>query len=315
MEREENACDLDALGMEREENACDLDALGMEPEENACDLDALGMEREECACDLDALGMEREEYACDLDAFGMEREEYACEREAFGTEREEYACDRDAFGTEPAECSADAVLPQWIAGHRPQRAGGVRQARHGSARGADRRGAATHPADRRRSVLPEGYSRWVTTWCLKANETRVSLDRTASLADNFGFIARSLFGVNNQRVTDATVVHAGDTLHFYYVQRGKDVHPIGSFGVVTPELHRRPDLFGEAIKDTGLFTIVGPALVTKLEAMRPGYEPDPVLRVFTGWPVVKWSPKDMTTPKYTSALFPGFRQVLARYGS
>ena len=135
------------------------------------------------------------------------------------------------------------------------------------------------------------------------------------LADVYGFIARSLHDEGKHVVADATMMRPGDVVHFFYSrsQAGKDVHAIGTFGVTTPELHPRPELFGEAIPDTGLFTVVGLKLVAKLDEMRPGYEVDPVLGVWCGWPIVRL--KGEKTPRYTKAMMPGFMQTLARYGS
>ena len=142
------------------------------------------------------------------------------------------------------------------------------------------------------------------TWVYKATETKVNLDKTRRLAEEFHFLCHALYtGGHEKRRTrrNTRKVNVGDVIHVYFRAlslRMREPESIGTYRVVGPE--RYPELFGDHVEETSLVVVKDPALVDLLgeEHRRDpekGYEPDPVHEAFTGWVI---EPADLPTPPY-----------------
>lgn len=136
-------------------------------------------------------------------------------------------------------------------------------------------------------------------WLYRASPSGENRDGTRKIADDFGFICRSVFAdaTKSQRIPHVKSVDFDDVIHLYFVDDGGG-EVIGSYRV-SLRGHPRKELFGAGVEGPVLRTVVDPALI---ELLRPCYAPDPKLGVFTGWPVVK---VDEKAPSYHPGMFPG----------
>lgn len=145
----------------------------------------------------------------------------------------------------------------------------------------------------------------MTEWFYKATPTKVSFEETRDLALNDGFICRSAFEENTSRVDNTQHVQFRDVIHFYFSGDGRS-EVIGSFEVVGPNRHPQPALFGKGVQGTRLHE-VSDAFAARLRSLgdpkAERYQPDPVLKKLTGWPIVQR--KDVKTPAFEEAPFKG----------
>lgn len=145
----------------------------------------------------------------------------------------------------------------------------------------------------------------MTEWIYKATATKVSLDETRRLADEFHFLCRSLYyetGEGSLKKRPQTQhVRFDDIIHFYYKQRNrKEPESIGSFQVVKAARH--PERFGDQVEGTALVLVKDQALIELLKhELHPdkGYEPDPKHQAFMGWIIAR---RDVKTPVYPDEL-------------
>ncbi len=137
-------------------------------------------------------------------------------------------------------------------------------------------------------------------WVYKATDKKVDYAATMILAEKRGFICRSAHNREGAWIGNVRDVRVGDLIHFYYKRPNADARAIGSFEVVTPASHPRPDLFGERLNESDLWTITAPSFVAELTKLG-GYAPDPRLDVFVGWPIQRRG----VAPEYRDAMFPG----------
>ena len=145
----------------------------------------------------------------------------------------------------------------------------------------------------------------MTEWFYKATPTKVSFEETRDLALDDGFICRSAFEDNGSRADNTQHVTFRDVIHFYFSGDGV-AKIIGSFEVVGPNRHPQPQHFGKGVKETVLHE-VSDDFAAKLRALGDAtaerYQPDPVLKKLTGWPVIRRT--DVTTPAFALAPFKG----------
>jgi hypothetical protein len=145
----------------------------------------------------------------------------------------------------------------------------------------------------------------MTEWLYRATPTKVGFEATRGLALEDGLICRSGFEDDGSHADNTKHVAHRDLIHFYFCGEGSP-QIIGTFEVVGPNRHPRPKLFGKSVVKTALLEIGDEVLTAKLGSIHPGngegYEPDPVLRKFTGWAVV--ARPDVETPPFNPAAFP-----------
>ena len=148
-------------------------------------------------------------------------------------------------------------------------------------------------------------------WVYKANESKIDHVSTLILADRRGFLCRSAYLENGAWVSNVREVKTGDVLHFYYARSGKPAHEFGSFEVILPDVHPRPEVFGDRVEETALYRVKDPGFAEMLTTLDGGgYLRDPVLRDFTGWPFRKVG----RAPKYDPRMFTA-RATLQPYES
>jgi hypothetical protein len=118
-------------------------------------------------------------------------------------------------------------------------------------------------------------------WAYKATPKKVSKGETGLLARSEHFLCRSAFTARDAWISNVRDVRVGDLIHFWYRDEA-----LGLFEVVEPSaLPKNGDQFGDAVEGSALRTVTGDKLVAKLQQL-PGYEPDPVLGLFSGWPIL-----------------------------
>lgn len=143
----------------------------------------------------------------------------------------------------------------------------------------------------------------MTEWFYKATATKVSYEETRDLAMNSGFICRSAYEDNGARADNTQHVKWKDIIHLYFTGRG-DSKVIGSFEVVGPARHPKPESVGRAIRGTALHECRDD-FANKLVALGTtggqGYAQDPVLKKLTGWLVLRRD--DLSTPALVDARF------------
>jgi hypothetical protein len=174
----------------------------------------------------------------------------------------------------------------------------------------------------RRSLHEDGEVGWVdealnrhegscypclVQWVYKATSAKVDYVSTLILADRRGFLCRSAHSDNGAWVSNVRDVSAGDLIHFYYVRPGKKPGELGSFEVLAAGDHQNPDFFGDCVDGTAICRVKDPALIKHLVGLG-GYQPDPILHSFTGWPIRKVGP----AAKYHPAMFTA-RATLQQY--
>ncbi len=152
-------------------------------------------------------------------------------------------------------------------------------------------------------------------WVYKATPALASYEDTLDLAKRNNFLCRSAFG----RAKDGgpgspaklvAEVAVGDLIHFYFSHGNGRINTLGSFEVHTPD--RYPGSF-EALPDFGALVAVieSPENARFIERLGRGYEPDPKLDRFTGWPIERIAGAD--TPKFEQQLFPSAQSGLCPY--
>lgn len=134
------------------------------------------------------------------------------------------------------------------------------------------------------------------TWFYKAASSKLDQAGTVLLAAK-GFLARSAHDLKNRSAAERVKqVEFGDTIHFYYVKKGKP-SAIGAFTIV--ESVESAAWVREPIAGTALFK-VDTAFIRSIDS-EGTFEPDPVLHTFTGWLVKRIAP----ALPYDAARFPG----------
>lgn len=147
-------------------------------------------------------------------------------------------------------------------------------------------------------------------WLYRASTSKENLEVTRALIRDHGFIHRSAFveAAKEQMIANVAKVAFRDVIHLYFVDAGKGL-VIGSYRVVGPNNHPRPELFGAAVKGAQTLRRVAPGELAEELDRLGGYQKDPRLEVHCGWPVV---PDDARAPIYSPTLFPG-RNSIAPY--
>lgn len=135
-------------------------------------------------------------------------------------------------------------------------------------------------------------------WVYKASRKMASFGETRYLANTEGFLCKAAFEAKGTSADYVTDVHAGDIIHFFYVDTNT-THTIGSFKVL-PAASGEGRFSGQ-VAGTELTEVVDPALLKRL--VDYGYKGDPVTGKMTGWLLEKQ--KDATTPSYSKTMFPG----------
>lgn len=145
-------------------------------------------------------------------------------------------------------------------------------------------------------------------WLYRASNAKADSDATRGLVDRFGFIHRSAFAdaTKKQMIANVAKVGVGDIIHLYFVE-GEAGHPLGAYRVVAPFRHPNGALFTAAIPKTSLRRVADAGLKDELKAA--GYEPDPQVGEFCGWPVIA---DEHRSPSYLAALFPGRNALVLR---
>lgn len=144
-------------------------------------------------------------------------------------------------------------------------------------------------------------------WLYRASNAKATFDETRELVDRFGFICRNAYSdsTKTQMIANVANVDFG-TIHLYYVDASGG-RPLGAYRVVAPHKHPNGALFAGAVPKTTLRKVVDPELIELLKER--GYEADPKLGEFTGWPVI---PAELRSPSYLASLFPGRNALVLR---
>jgi hypothetical protein len=147
-------------------------------------------------------------------------------------------------------------------------------------------------------------------WLYRASNAKADLEATRGLVDRFGFIHRSAFAdtTKKQMIANVAKVGVGDIIHMFFVDDSGG-RPLGTYRVVAPFRHPTGSLFAAAVPKTTLRRVVDPELREQLKDA--GYEPDPQIGEFCGWPVIA-DEEDHRSPSYLAALFPGRNALVPR---
>jgi hypothetical protein len=146
-------------------------------------------------------------------------------------------------------------------------------------------------------------------WLYRASNAKADSEATREIVERFGFICRSAFvdDTKTQMIANVAKVDFGDIIHLYFVDASGG-HPLGAFRVVAPHKHPNGALFAAAVPKTTLRKLADGELRQHLTE-QPGYEPDPKLGEYTGWPVI---PAEQRSPTYLASLFPGRNALVLR---
>lgn len=146
-------------------------------------------------------------------------------------------------------------------------------------------------------------------WLYRASSAKTGPEATQELADKFGFICRSAFAeaAKEQMIANVGKVDFGDVIHLYYVDEAGG-RSLGAFRLVGPHRHPHGEYFGGAVPRTRLRRVAVGPLQEQLQQVE-GYEPDPRLQEFCGWPVVQ---EERSSPIYVRDLFPGRNSLVPR---
>lgn len=152
-------------------------------------------------------------------------------------------------------------------------------------------------------------------WLYRASTAKAGSAETWDLVKRYGFLHRGAFNKASspQRIANVANVAAGDIIHLYYLGATKgNGRVLGIFRVVDPNDHPDAALFAAAVPETALYTIASGELREKLQ--KYGYDLDPKLGEFCGWPVVRETEREAQrdSPAYTSTLFPGQNSLILR---
>jgi len=147
-------------------------------------------------------------------------------------------------------------------------------------------------------------------WLYRASNAKADSDATRGLVDRFGFIHRSAFAdaTKKQMIANVAKVGVGDIIHLYFVE-GEAGHPLGAYRVVAPFRHPNGALFTAAVPKTSLRRVADAGLREELKTA--GYEVDPQINEFCGWPVIA-DEEQHRSPTYLAALFPGRNALVLR---
>jgi hypothetical protein len=147
-------------------------------------------------------------------------------------------------------------------------------------------------------------------WLYRASTSKEGLEDTRALARDLGFIHRNAFAdaVKEQMIPHVGQIAFGDLIHLYFVDAAGGTS-LGSYRVVGPNKHPRPELFAAAVTGASTLRRAAGELADHLRTL-DGYTPDPRLAAHCGWPVV---PDERPSPIYAASLFPG-RNSIAPYG-
>jgi len=147
-------------------------------------------------------------------------------------------------------------------------------------------------------------------WLYRASTSKEGQEVTRGLLETYGFIVRSAYAEGDKELMIAHVAQIGfgDVIHLYLAGTGGSV-TLGAFRIVGPNNHPRPELFASGVKGALTLRTVAPGELDDHLRETKGYEPDPRLAAYCGWPVV---PDERPSPTYNSSRFPG-RSTIAPY--
>lgn len=147
-------------------------------------------------------------------------------------------------------------------------------------------------------------------WLYRASNAKEGRDSTLEFVQKFGFIQRNPYvdAEKGQLVPNVKEVDLGHIIHLYFVD-SRGGQQLGCFRVVGPGNHPNGKQFGAAVK--GAFTLRSVAESELLDHLiaAEGYERDPKLATYCGWPVVQ---EERPSPRYLPGLFSG-RNSLVEY--
>lgn len=143
-------------------------------------------------------------------------------------------------------------------------------------------------------------------WLYRASTAQAKSAETWTIVRDFGYLHRSVYANASkaQRIPNVMNVAIDDLIHLYYVGDNGG-RPLGVLRVVDPKDHPRGDQFGAVVPETHLWTVVGPDLLARLPGV--GYERDPKLGEYCGWPVVR---AEGRSPPYAATLFTGHNSLV-----
>lgn len=146
-------------------------------------------------------------------------------------------------------------------------------------------------------------------WLYRASDAKAGADATRALADEFGFVCRNAFADAEQPKLIANVanVRFADIIHLYFVDADGG-RSLGAFRVVGPNRHPNAEHFGAAVPKTTLRRVAAGSLRDRLQDL-PGYEADPRIGAYCGWPVVR---EERSSPSFVRELFPGRSALVPR---
>lgn len=146
-------------------------------------------------------------------------------------------------------------------------------------------------------------------WLYRASGAKAGPEATRELADQFGFICRSAFvdADKEQMIANVGRVDFGDVIHLYFVDDAGG-RSLGAFRLVGPNRHPHGEYFAGAVAKTRLRRVADGPLREELQR-HDGYERDPRLHEFCGWPVIV---EELKSPSYARDLFPGRNALVLR---
>lgn len=125
-------------------------------------------------------------------------------------------------------------------------------------------------------------------WAYKSTVKNVDRAGTVMLA-NRGLLCRAAHEKTGQLGEPSKAVALGDVIHMYYTGVPGKTPEIGSFEVIAKEQHPKPQVFGDRVPETALYTVKDDSII--LEVDNQGrYEEDWVLNQYTAWVIRKLGP-------------------------
>lgn len=122
-------------------------------------------------------------------------------------------------------------------------------------------------------------------WAYKATVKSVDRAGTVMLA-NRGLLCRAAHEKTGQMGELSKTVALGDVIHMYYTGVPGKTPEIGSFEVISKEKHPKPEVFGDIVPETCLYTVKDDSLILEVDT-QGRYEEDWVLNQYTGWIIRK----------------------------
>ena len=153
-------------------------------------------------------------------------------------------------------------------------------------------------------------TRTTQEWLYRANTSKEGLEVTRGLLRDYGFLVRNAYveGEKEQMIPHVAQVAFRDLIHVYFVDPSGGT-ALGCYRVVGPNNHPRPELFAAGVTGASTLRRVAPGELADHLRDSGGYDPDPRLATYCGWPVV---PDERRSPIYSPSLFPG-RNSIAQY--